>query len=79
MKRIKLKSHLLNKDEAINADAGVLLEGITGYMSYGKINIDFSLDYRIDFKKSDLFAKLEMEGPLLLELLISRDRDGSEL
>lgn len=74
-----MKSHLLNKDEAINADADVLLEGITGHMSYGKINKDYSLGYRIDFKKSDLFAELEMEGPLLLELLISRDRDGSEL
>ncbi len=41
----------LNEDEIIEVDAGVLLEGITGHISYGKINKDFSLDYKIDFQK----------------------------
>ncbi len=43
----------LNGDEAIRVAAGVLLEGITGHISYGKINKDFSTDYRIKFQKED--------------------------
>ncbi len=43
----------LNGDEAIKVTAGVLLEGITGYINYGKINKDFSTDYRINYQKGD--------------------------
>lgn len=41
----------LIRDEIIKVDAGVLLEGITGHITYGKINKDFSLDYKINFQK----------------------------
>ncbi len=43
----------LIKDKIIEVDAGVLLEGITGHISYGMINMNFSSDYRINFYKEN--------------------------